>query len=225
MEAPAVEPEAIAVPDTLEDGKDKMATVDVHQPKLPSHCHTPFEDGERSIRLLKVHIGSGYGRIRCTLSQHNLDNTPQYIALSYTWDQGRERKHIECNGMGLEIGENLWHFLCQFRKKQVLRQISLDVTADTHYLWIDAICIDQSSLTERNQQVALMRDVYTKAESVIVWLGLVRDCEELAFMLAKHPDLLTVAKVRSELLCLLNKPYFGRVWVRIVTAQVYVEID
>jgi hypothetical protein len=38
-------------------------------------------------------------------------------------------------------------------------------------LWIDAICIDQSSMDERNQQVELMGDVYSKARRVILWLG------------------------------------------------------
>jgi hypothetical protein len=219
MDAPAAEPEAIAVPLTLHRGENQMAAGDVELRGLPPHHHTPLNASERSIRLLSMHIGSSYGRIRCTLSQHHLDDTPQYVALSYTWDQGLGRKHIECNGMDLEIGENLWQFLCEFRRKQLLRQLSVDVTAGTYYLWIDAICIDQSSLAERNQQVALMRDVYTKADSVVVWLGLVRACEELVFMLARHHDLLAVAKVQTELLMFLNKPYFGRVWVRIGMSQ------
>lgn len=219
MAASAVALEAIAVPDDLEDGYDRMTAGIHYLDELPSHHHTPLTAAERSIRLLEMHIRSGYERIRCTLTQHGLDDIPQYVALSYTWDQGRGRKHVECDGMDLEIGENLWHFLCEFRKKQVLRQLSADASAHVHYLWIDAICIDQSSLTERNQQVALMRDVYTKAESVIVWLGLARGCEELAFILTRHPDLIEVAKVQTELLGLLNKPYFGRVWVRTIVAD------
>jgi hypothetical protein len=217
MDASAAEPETIAVPLTLENSEDKMVAGNIDLGRLPAHNHTLLNDSKRSIRLLKLHIGSGYGPLRCTLSQHDLDDTPQYVALSYTWDRGLGRKHIECNGMDLEIGENLWQFLFEFRKKQVLRQLSVDATAEIHYLWIDAICIDQSSLAERNHQVALMRVVYTKADSVIVWLGLVQGGEELAFMLARHHDLLTVVKVQTELLMFLNKPYFGRVWVSIRT--------
>jgi hypothetical protein len=37
--------------------------------------------------------------------------------------------------------------------------------------WIDAICIDQDSVLERNHQVQMMRQIYSNAVSVSVWLG------------------------------------------------------
>lgn len=37
--------------------------------------------------------------------------------------------------------------------------------------WIDAICIDQENLNERNVQVSMMPTIYRSAESVLVWLG------------------------------------------------------
>ncbi|KAJ4313527.1 protein phosphatase regulator [Neodidymelliopsis sp. IMI 364377] len=40
--------------------------------------------------------------------------------------------------------------------------------------WIDAICINQASFEERNHQVKLMRQVYSNAQSVSIWLG---ECE------------------------------------------------
>jgi len=42
-------------------------------------------------------------------------------------------------------------------------------------LWIDAICIDQTSPTERNQQVTIMGDIYKQSWRVLVWL---RDADE-----------------------------------------------
>jgi hypothetical protein len=38
-------------------------------------------------------------------------------------------------------------------------------------LWIDAICINQTCIPERNVQVALMAFIYTRASAVISWLG------------------------------------------------------
>ncbi|KLU90827.1 hypothetical protein MAPG_09353 [Magnaporthiopsis poae ATCC 64411] len=38
-------------------------------------------------------------------------------------------------------------------------------------LWVDAVCIDQTSERERNQQVGQMDRVYSTAENVLVWLG------------------------------------------------------
>lgn len=39
-------------------------------------------------------------------------------------------------------------------------------------LWIDALCIDQANLTERNAQVRLMSRIYKDAQSVVGWLGI-----------------------------------------------------
>lgn len=38
-------------------------------------------------------------------------------------------------------------------------------------LWIDAICIDQNSLSERSQQVAIMMKIYEKASRNLIYLG------------------------------------------------------
>jgi hypothetical protein len=38
-------------------------------------------------------------------------------------------------------------------------------------MWIDSICIDQTSTDERNQQVALMGEIYGRAMGVNIWLG------------------------------------------------------
>jgi hypothetical protein len=35
-------------------------------------------------------------------------------------------------------------------------------------IWVDAICITQGDIAERNKQVTRMRDIYTQAQ--IVWL-------------------------------------------------------
>jgi hypothetical protein len=38
-------------------------------------------------------------------------------------------------------------------------------------VWADAICINQEDVIERNHQVQLMKEIYTKASKVVVWLG------------------------------------------------------
>jgi hypothetical protein len=42
---------------------------------------------------------------------------------------------------------------------------------ETKLIWVDAICINQESLPERSAQVAIMRDIYSAAQMVLVWLG------------------------------------------------------
>jgi hypothetical protein len=38
-------------------------------------------------------------------------------------------------------------------------------------LWVDALCINQRDVRERNSQVKKMRSIYTGAKKVVVWLG------------------------------------------------------
>jgi hypothetical protein len=38
------------------------------------------------------------------------------------------------------------------------------------WMYIDAICINQTDIAEREQQVALMHDIYRRAEEVILWI-------------------------------------------------------
>jgi hypothetical protein len=40
------------------------------------------------------------------------------------------------------------------------------------FLRIDAICIDQSQMQERNHHVAKLGNIYSNARDVLVWLGL-----------------------------------------------------
>lgn len=42
------------------------------------------------------------------------------------------------------------------------------------YIWVDAICVNQSNEKEKNQRVRAMGKVYSNAVEVSAWLGLQR---------------------------------------------------
>ncbi len=44
-------------------------------------------------------------------------------------------------------------------------------TDTTRTLWVDAVCINQDDVVEKNHQVHLMKDIYGGATRVLVWLG------------------------------------------------------
>jgi hypothetical protein len=87
-----------------------------------------------------------------------------YAALSYSWDAEAPSQPLECRtgaALGLlDVTPNCAAALHQLRHP-----------TDEITLWIDSICIDQSSVSERNEQVAFMTDIYRDANKVIVWLG------------------------------------------------------
>jgi hypothetical protein len=132
-------------------------------------CYVPLDHQKPSIRLLDVLYSEQKGEPVCQLKTVYLDENPSYIALSYCWGYGKrevDARFIYANGERtiLRITTHLQRFLSQLianHPEHSLRPL----------LWIDAICIDQDNVEERNSQVKLMKAVYQQAESVTVWLG------------------------------------------------------
>jgi hypothetical protein len=54
-----------------------------------------------------------------------------------------------------------------------LAWFKMQVVRDLHssFVWIDTICINQKDDAEKTQQVSQMRDIFAKAEIVIMWVG------------------------------------------------------
>ena len=42
---------------------------------------------------------------------------------------------------------------------------------DLRILWVDAVCVNQSDFKEQSTQVAMMLEIYARAEQVNIWLG------------------------------------------------------
>jgi hypothetical protein len=41
----------------------------------------------------------------------------------------------------------------------------------TKYLWIDLVCINQADNVEKASQVQMMKDIFSMAVRVVIWLG------------------------------------------------------
>lgn len=115
-------------------------------------------------RTLPRWIRTCIHKATCNLYRHGTPRTPDarvdYQALSYTWGNSHADRVIYLDGMPVNVRQNLWDFLNRARRNGV-----------TGYIWIDAVCIDQTTVGERNHQVAMMGDIYSRASCVIVWLG------------------------------------------------------
>jgi hypothetical protein len=130
--------------------------------------YSPLSYSNREIRLVTIHLSSEKSApIECTTITVSLDQAPSYHALSYCWGDPSITVPIRLNGAEVQVTENLGVALRYFRAALgELRDKNQQVR-----LWIDAICINQANLDERSQQVQLMRDIYSGASCVVVWLG------------------------------------------------------
>jgi hypothetical protein len=86
----------------------------------------------------------------------------QYDCLSYVWGSDQDDQTISLNGRDYRLRRNLWDFL------SVARTNGLN---SKRTFWIDALCINQNSIAERNHQVAQMGSIYSGAQEVVSWLG------------------------------------------------------
>ena len=96
-----------------------------------------------------------------------LQHQPEFDALSYTW--GNPKDPITARVVpqtpskpdcAIEIGQNLARALRYLRYEDRPRN-----------LWVDALCINQEDVDERNVEVKRMKDLYTIAPRTIIWLG------------------------------------------------------
>lgn len=195
-----------------------------------------------SIRLLKIHDPSHQEpSIRCTLQAFDLSESPRYRALSYTWGSAirpitseyelsspDEPQQILCNDQPFLVTQNLHEALLELRH-----------LGSPDWLWVDAICINQSNAEEKARQVSMMGQIYMSSIETIAWLGRdesgVDDIDwAIGFMVPKmlehghdfwqsrsltHPELEAVLgtkgltqKLHSIKTFLAAHRWFGRAW-------------
>jgi len=86
---------------------------------------------------------------------------PRYEGLSYTWGSTENPMEAHANGELITIRRNLWDALQHLRSPHEQR-----VLGSTQFVSINTILLSE------NHQVGQMRTIYSRAETVIVWLVL-----------------------------------------------------
>lgn len=127
--------------------------------------HSPLNQGGREIRLVRFVCGAdGPVDILETISlelQHvSLNDDISYTAVSYTWGSATGSVEIEVNGCQFGTTQNLHEALRQFRQDRI-----------ESWLWIDALCIEQSNDFEKAWQIMEMPEIFSRANTVYLWLG------------------------------------------------------
>jgi hypothetical protein len=120
--------------------------------------YQPLDLSQQSIRLIRVLPDlSSDGTIQCEIRHATIES--EYSCLSYVWGAPAERQ-ILIHGQPHSIRDNLLSFLQVAQRKSIAK-----------WLWIDALCIDQSNIVERTEQVRLMGLIFSHAVEVLSWLG------------------------------------------------------
>jgi hypothetical protein len=182
-----------------------------------SGIYCPLDQSRQEIRVIKIHPGLRDDDMICEIELVSLCDPQRttYEGLSYVWGDLRNTKTVR--------------MICSNTVPPNTQQRSVSVTANLyealHYIrddcrvrvfWIDAISINQNDVHERSQQVAMMRQIYSSATGVIVWLGLSnpeiqKSMDDARYVLSRYQEAIarsTPHPTTSE----LHHPMFENGW-------------
>ncbi|KAI9773498.1 MAG: hypothetical protein M1839_002080 [Geoglossum umbratile] len=180
---------------------------------------------DTSIRLLQV-LSGPEEPIRCSLEVVDLSEGPLYDCLSYTWGDplyhelsgpdskrttGERNIPITCGGLVLCVTDNLREALLQLSRNASSSTSGHDPYQRQRLIWIDAVCIDQGNIPERNSQVAMMNRIYKAAQTVVVWLGIDDEHTKLAIDVMNRLTSVPPEKLKVEIPPNLDDPEVYRV--------------
>ena len=208
---------------------------------MASAMYTPLDRATREIRL--AHLAPSPNleeQPSCSLHVVSLDENPFYEALSYVWGDPSITAPIQLRASPRRSPDGADHIpalsaLSFTEAHSTQWPVTTNLEAALRYLrhesevrilWIDAICIDQSNVEEKNHQVPLMKSIYSNAEAVQVWLGPPTPGSADAIAILKHigqgvllhkimlGDSLIGDDNLEPVIELMERPWWTRTWVR-----------
>ncbi|KAL0931131.1 heterokaryon incompatibility protein [Colletotrichum truncatum] len=173
------------------------------------------ELGESEFRLVRV-LPARMSKIKCEVVHASISSPPRYIAISYAWGDAGDTRRLELEGADIPVSVSLHGALDAVRQKNEIVTV-----------WVDALCIDQQNRDERTRQVQLMTKIYSKAQSVAIWLGpesdrsaaaaeFIQDVAERAESPNRITKLLSTKSNESDVsatVSLFERDYWKRLWV------------
>ena len=133
----------------------------VFQLLILEYKYAHLDHSRKQIRLLMCTPSKDdIGHAELKLQSFDLEDTPEFYALSYVWGTEGLQVGITCDGRKMSLTRTL------ARALQRIIPWSQGVP-----LWADAICINQNDIAERNHQVGIIGDIYRRATQVLAHLG------------------------------------------------------
>jgi len=120
--------------------------VNAGQIRLVTLLPRKHEDARTALLLTSTNStpqDAGIETMQCTMCVANLDDNPEYVALSYTWGSQIRSHTFTINEAYLHITESV---------EVALRHLQQEYEGLN--LWIDQLCINQEDNHEKSEQVA-----------------------------------------------------------------------
>lgn len=173
--------------------------------------------GLDEIRLLRLSPGESaedlilHGYLETTY----LSARPEFTAVSYTWADSEGNRSLTEE---IFLGDHWIPLPITRNCAAALRRLRSHET-----FWVDSVCINQLNTDEKSHQVGLMRDIFSRATSIMIFLGgdnhspdarlLKRTSESLFYN--EHREEIIWDAVRDEIAVreLFDRPYWSRIWV------------
>lgn len=152
------------------------------------------------IRTVTLRKGKDDDAIACSLNTVKLSDRPRYTPISYVWGSKTGPGQIFLNDCVYFVTANLWNALKHLRRQE-----------EDSTLWIDAVCINQLDIPEREDQVRFMGEIFSNANEVFSWIG--NDAKlERAVRRLSRPDGLA-DDLLAEVSLLTQNEYWSRTWI------------
>ncbi|KAI0872531.1 heterokaryon incompatibility protein-domain-containing protein [Hypoxylon argillaceum] len=131
---------------------------------MAAYQYSPFKHNGIRLTTLRPGVFTDTLYIELQEVEFSLTEPPVYEALSYVWGSTEGRVPVQVSS---PAGENT--LMVTQNLATALRHLRFEDRP--RVLWIDALCIDQSNLAERSQQVLKIGDIYRTSQRVVAWLG------------------------------------------------------
>ncbi|KAL5895520.1 hypothetical protein ACKVWC_000739 [Pyricularia oryzae] len=204
-----------AVADTEADGRNTPSPA-----TEPYYQGFELDESMEKFRFISIKPVVGVGEddtVECTLVVVPFGDRPKFEALSYMWgpcgDQN-DQFHIMFKGSRFQVRPNLLDALRHLRKEMAAAVSEFSKKDNPRFFWIDAICINQADIEERDRQVRIMKRIYFKAFFTgNLSAGAPYDDITFEGVAASKRDSSHFAEEVKLVKKLQNDPYWRRVWI------------
>lgn len=199
--------------------KTSITEDDISQ--LNDYEYVPIDLAAREIRLLGIYpthqseepivVDVAYIPLRMNVSYH---------ALSYVWGAPEITRYLKNWNARIGVPDNLYSAL------HAIREQIVDKDGGPCYVWVDAICINQSDEIEKDWTIRRMHNIFEGAASVQICIAspkfltmpvikLLQDCAAGKFDDVSEQALFELDSLEAwtDLFVLFKQPYFGRRWI------------